>query len=100
MDGFELLAKSYEKQLKEHPEWDATAKEEVERTIKCLNLLVGTNDLDRDEIFNSGAFNDICKGYFRKSMQNCKLDDDTINAVMDEFKWLLETISATEARKF
>jgi len=100
MDGFELLAKSYEKQLKEHPEWDATAKEDVERTIKCLNLLVGTNDLDRDEIFNSGAFNDICKGYFRKSMQNCKLDQDTINAVMEEFRWLLETISATEARKF
>lgn len=100
MDGFDILAKSYEKQLADHPEWDATTKESVERTIKSLKILVGTTALEHNELFDTGAFSEICKGYFRKTMINCKVSDDTIEAVMNEFKWLLEKISAGEARKY
>lgn len=98
MDGYKLLADSYKKSLEQHPEFDEEQKASMERQIRNLERLIGTDDKDRDELFNSGAFNDICKGYFRTAMKNCKLDDKTISAVIEEFKWLLDTMSAGEAR--
>ena len=41
-------------------------------------------------MFDSGAFSDILKAYCKKAMQNCKIDDDTIDRVMSEIKWLLD----------
>lgn len=46
-------------------------------------------------MFDSGAFSDILKAYCKKAMQNCKIDDDTIDRVMREIKWLLDTEKAT-----
>lgn len=100
MDGYELQATSYEEYMEKHPELAPEVKEDIGRKVKALRLFIGTNEADKDEMFNSGAFNDICKGYFRKSMENCKLPKETIDSVMDEFKWLLDTISAGEARKY
>ena len=100
MDGYELQAQSYEQYLEQHPEQSALVREDIERKIKTLRMFVGTSDADKDEMFNSGAFNDICKGYFRKSMENCKLPKETIDNIMDEFKWLLDTVSAGEVRNY
>lgn len=100
MDGYELEAQSYEKYLEQHPEQSALVREDIERKIKTLRLFVGTTNEDKDEMFNSGAFNEICKGYFRMSLENCKLSKETIDSVMNEFKWLLDTKSAGEARKY
>lgn len=98
MDGYELQAASYEQYLNTHPV-EPEIKEELERKIKALRLFIGTTESERDEMFNSGAFNDICRGYFKKAMKNCNIPDKTISAVLEEFKWLLDTISATDARK-
>lgn len=100
MNGYEMLAQSYEKLLEKQPEMDPTEKENINRTVKSLRLIADKTEEDIDEIFGTGAFNDICKGYFRKAMVNCKLDEETVAAVMDEFKWLLDTMSAQDARKF
>ena len=48
---------------------------------------------------NSGAFNDVLKAYCRKAMQNCNVDSETISNVMNEVKWLLDTVSANEIIK-
>ncbi len=98
MDGYELQAASYEQYLETHPV-EPEVKEDLERKIKVLRLFIGTTEQERDEMFNSGAFNDICKGYFKKAMKNCDIPDATIATVLDEFKWLLDTMNATDARK-
>lgn len=100
MNGYEMLAQSYEKLLEKKPEMDPAEKENFNRTIKSLRLVADKAEEDINELFGTGAFNDICKGYFRKAMVNCQLDDKTIAAVMDEFKWLLDTMPAQDARKF
>ena len=51
------------------------------------------------KMFDSGAFSDILKAYCKKAMQNCKIDDDTIDRVMSEIKWLLDTEKASQIIK-
>ena len=50
------------------------------------------------KMFDSGAFSDILKAYCKKAMQNCKIDD-TIDRVMSEIKWLLDTEKASQIIK-
>lgn len=99
MNGYEIIAQSYEKLLERKPEMDPAEKENINRTIKSLRLIADKTEDEINELFGTGAFNEICKGYFRKAMTNCKLDDKTIAAVMDELKWLLDTMPVQDARK-
>ena len=41
-------------------------------------------------MFDSGAFNEVMAAYCKKAMLNCKVDDETIDKVMSEIKWLLD----------
>lgn len=66
--------------------------------IKANQAFVGTTETERDAMFDTGAFNEICKSYFIKAMKNCELSEDVISSVMDEFKWLLDTVSSTEIK--
>lgn len=53
----------------------------------------------RFEEFDSGNYNDICKAYFIRAMRNAGVDEDKIDVVLEEFKWLLDTVSAEEITK-
>ena len=55
--------------------------------------------MDRFEEFDSGDYNDIARAYFKKAMENCDLDKKTIEMVLDEFRWLLDTVTADEIVK-
>ena len=46
-------------------------------------------------MFDSGAFNDVLTAYCKKAMLNCKIDDEIIDKVMGEIKWLLDTEKAS-----
>lgn len=94
MDGFKLQKEGYEQYLAQNPDLDAATKEHLQKQIKALTPFIGTTDEDRQMMFDTGAFNEICKAYFRKAMRNCNIDSKTAEAVMDEFKWLLDTCSA------
>lgn len=98
MDGFTLQVESYKKYLELHPELDQSTKEGIQITIKANQAFIGTTETERDAMFDTGAFNEICKSYFIKAMKNCELSEDVISSVMDEFKWLLDTVSSTEIK--
>ena len=55
--------------------------------------------MDRYDEFDSGNYNDIAKAYFERAMKNCAVDKKTIDEVLSEFKWLLDTVSASEITK-
>ena len=99
MDGLKLQAESYIKYLELHPDLDQSIKEGIQITIKANQAFVGTTEAERDAMFDTGAFNEICKSYFIKAMKNCELPEDVISSVMDEFKWLLDTSSSTEIKQ-
>ena len=54
---------------------------------------------NRFDEFDTGNYNDIAKAYFERAMKNCDVDKKTIEAVLDELKWLLDTVSASEMTK-
>lgn len=70
---------------------------------KCVNYITGTatdnprllikvSRIDGEEAIIKELTNfekESQKAYCKKAMQNCKIDDDTIDRVMSEIKWLL-----------
>lgn len=98
MNEYTLQADFYERCMKQHPETNKETKENIQRKIKIFSMMAELNEKEKNEIFNSGAYNDVCRGYFRKAMENCKIDREIINAVLAEFKWLLDTVGAGEIR--
>lgn len=96
MDGFELSARSYEALLlQDDKEYD---KEDIKRQIAALRTVSGKSEADINAIFDTGAFNDICKGYLKKTLQNCDISEKKIDELAAELKWLFDTMSAEQAR--
>ena len=94
MANYDVMIKSYEHILVEKAE-----NCDVEAITLSLNAFKTLNNKSAEEIFalfNTGAFNDILKGYCKKAMENRKMDKEQINAVMDELKWLLDTCNAKQ----
>ena len=71
---------------------------------KCVNYITGTatdnprllikvSRIDGEEAIIKELTNfekESQTAYCKKAMQNCKIDDDTIDRVMSEIKWLLD----------
>lgn len=99
MNGYQIDAELSKKYLEEHPDLDEAKKEHIKTTIECDMFLAKQTQDGINELFNSGAFNQICKGYCEKAMGNCQLDKDTIDQVMRELEFLFSTITADWAVK-
>ena len=68
----------------------------IEAEIRALEPFAERTEQEIAKMFNCGAFNDILKAYCRKAMQNCNVNSETVSNVMNEVKWLLDTVSANE----
>ena len=80
---------------------------------KCVNYITGTatdnprllikvSRIDGEEAIIKELTNfekESQKAYCKKAMQNCKIDDDTIDRLMSEIKWLLDTEKASQIIK-
>lgn len=89
MNGYELQAKSYEQYLSKNP--DDPNKEHIKKEIKVNRLLAELKAEDFFLLFDTGAFNDILKGYCRKAMQESGIDREKQNEVIENLRWLLDT---------
>ena len=97
MNGYELTAQSYEALMKrDDPRID---KEDCISKAKVYHTLASLSESEILEIFNSGAFNDVLKGYCKMALKNCSVADEKIPEVMGEIKWLLDTMSAAQAKE-
>lgn len=96
MNGYQLLKNSYEQILKSEKELDSTEKEEIQNSIDALDVLCNKSKADIERIFDTGAFNDICKEYARKAMINYGLDQEMANDIVREIGWLFDTENASQ----
>lgn len=85
MNSYEVLAKAYEKRIQQDKERDTKEIREKIAALRCMG------NIDPCTLFNTGAFNDICQKYAQKAMENCKISEKQIAAVMEEMRWLLDT---------
>ena len=94
MANYDIVIKSYEQVL------ENKAKDcDVDAIALSINAYKTLNNKSDDEIyaiFGTGAFNHILKGYCKKALENCEFDKKTVDAVMDELKWLLDTCNAKQ----
>lgn len=95
MNGFKLLAESYQKIMDGEPV-NEQEKIVIQNKIKLLSFIGDCSQEDIAELYNTSAFNEIAKAYCKKALQNCGADRDMIDNVMQEMKWLHDTVSAEE----
>lgn len=97
MNGYQMHIDAY-RQVLESDRTDID-RDFIKAEIKALEPFAERTEEERLRMFNSGAYNEVLKAYCRKAMQNCNIDDNTISNVMNEIKWLLDTVGATEIIK-
>ncbi|MCD8250177.1 MAG: hypothetical protein LUC60_10085 [Lachnospiraceae bacterium] len=98
MNGYTLSAKAYKQLLEQRPDLSDADKANILKTIKSLELMAEMSDEDRNDLFDTGAFNDISYGYFKTALKRCDVDRDTMANILSEFRYLLDVMSAAAAR--
>lgn len=97
MNRFQLDIESY-KQMLENNSKDID-RDYIMSEIKALEPFAERTEEEIIKLFDSGAFNEVMTAYCKKAMLNCKVDDETIDKVMGEIKWLLDTEKASQIIK-
>ena len=96
MNGFKILADSYRKAEQE----GTMSKGEVENKIRVYDFLATCNDDDICNMFDSGAFNEIAKGYMRIAVKELieenVIDEEQGQAVKNRYALLFSEKTAKE----
>ena len=72
------------------------SKEEAERK-RAVYAFLGTIDDDQIyDLFDSSAFNTIVKDYVKTALKNTEMDEETTERILQELKYLFDTVSAKE----
>lgn len=86
MGNYDIFIQSYEQFLdKDDADID---KKLIQQKINAMKTVNNKTPEEIRAIFNTGAFNDIVKDYFRKAMENCGIEERQIYDVMQELKRL------------
>ena len=96
MNGFKLQADAIRKVVERDDDCD---KEAMLSKAKVYDIL---SELTQDqiyELYNSSAFNDVTKAYAKRAMETVGLDEEQISDVLQEIKYLHDTVSAGEIIK-
>ena len=105
MNGFALMADSYRKYLQSQGYDKETGIEfcdnspevrDAERKVRIFDFLATCDDDDFYTLFDSSAFNEIAKDYFRMALKKAGVDDETRSNVMNEFRFLLSEKTAKQ----
>ena len=90
MNGFKLMADSYRKLVTEKQ----ISEEDAKRTIEIYDFFSTCSKDDFYDMVDSSAFNDIIKAYCRKALSCANVNKNTSERVMDELRWLFDTMGA------
>jgi hypothetical protein len=96
MNGFKMMADSYRKLADE----GKITKEQAEKDCKSFDFLSGCDQEDICNLFDSGAFNEISKGYMRLAVKELieenVIDEEQGRAVRNRFALLFSEKTAKE----
>lgn len=92
MNGYEMVAQGY-KQLVEQGKMTA---DQAQPEIRVLDFLGACDPDDIYRMVDSSAFNDIIKAFCKKALLSANVDPDTADSVMDELRWIMDTMTSKE----
>lgn len=99
MNGYKMSADAYRDYLaEENPPGKIRAG--VERKIKALDFMASTDRETQYELFNSGGFNYIVRGYFLMALDNARIEEEERAAIMREIRFLFDTVTADQAEAY
>lgn len=72
----------------------------IEEQIALTNNMIGKSKEDINEMFNSGRFNEIVKGFIAIAMVENEHSSQTVKEAIGNMDYIFDEVSAEEARKF
>ena len=100
MNGYQIHADNYRAYLEKHPDITEDERQHTQSKIKALEILAGLKEQDIYNLFNSGAFNEICTGYLLMTLDNIHTDRATREQAAAELKGLFDTTGAEQAKDY
>ena len=95
MNGYKMSADSYRILKQRDPKID------VESNIITLDFLATCTEEDIHNLFNSTAFNNICRGDVKMALNDFKeLDDDRKDRITTHVRYKFDTVTAKQAEKY
>lgn len=92
MNGFALIAESYEQLVKQ----GKMTEEQAKRNIEIYDFLATCNQDDLCQMVDSSAFNDIIRAFLAKVIDNANLDEKSKDSVTNELRCLFDDLSAKD----
>lgn len=99
MNGYKLHADSYRRYLTDNPDTDSEAAAAITDKIKALDVMSELTRGQRMELFNTGGFNNICRGYLQIALDEAGVDDHTRGAVSAALDRLFDGVGAAQAEQ-
>ena len=72
----------------------------IEEQIALTNNMIGKSNEEINEMFNSGRFNEIVKGFIAIAMVENEYSSKTGKKTIRNIDYIFDEVSAEEARKF
>lgn len=98
-NGYQILLMAH-RQFVEQEKPTGEELEEVTAKIKALEILAGSDQRTRYELFNTGAFNDIMRGYAKMALDDLGIDGGTRANILDQIRHLLDRVPAGAAEAY
>lgn len=92
MNGYETMSENY-KILMQRGEIE---KEAAEKAIRVYDFLAGCDTDDLCEMIDSSAFNDLIRAFLVRAVTSAGLDDDTIDQIMQQLRYIFDGQTAKE----
>ena len=90
--GYETMSENY-KILMQRGEIE---KEAAEKAIRVYDFLAGCDTDDLCEMIDSSAFNDLIRAFLVRAVTSAGLDDDTIDQIMQQLRYIFDGQTAKE----
>lgn len=98
MNGYEMTANTYRRLLEK--ETDHAAITDMQSKLKVYSFLAELTEKEILEIFNSGAFNDVCKGYMLAALDHIGIDHDTQKKAVYAIGAEFDSMNAKQAEAY
>lgn len=95
MNGYKLIADSYRHLIAK----GKIDKNIAEKEIRIFDFLSTCDEDDIGILFNSGAFNEIMKGYLNAIIADAEVNNEIAYNLKESARWVLDTKSAADVLK-
>ena len=95
MNGYQAFAETYARLFEKEPE--GPERENLLKKVQAFKAAASYSDEELAALFDTGAFNDILKGYVRLAAKYTDLSDEAKTDLYKAVKFALSEFTASDA---